>query len=175
MRGLRGQRVLWAAVNELLLSEARQRGYAVYRSVRRRIGFGIQGGGVLTKGELRTMLKDEQSVRLVTNQLMCLGRDVRTSPMYWSYEGKKLDAAVKHLSWCPPWVDRPVDNEDSDVEEVADSGAAENVSREGDVARGSSGDVSHETAQGQAAGAGLRRAFRPCFSRSSAMASDFTG
>jgi hypothetical protein len=24
--------------------------------------------------------------------------------MQWNYEGKKLDAAVKHLSWCPPWV-----------------------------------------------------------------------
>jgi hypothetical protein len=24
--------------------------------------------------------------------------------MYWSYESKKLDAAVKHMSWCPPWV-----------------------------------------------------------------------
>ena len=120
VRGLRGQRVLWAMVNELLLSEARQRGYAVYRSVRRRLGFGFQGGGVLTKGELRDMLKDEQSVRLVTNQLMCLGRDVRTSPMFWNHESKKLDAAVKHLSWCPPWVDRFVDSGDSDVEEFHD-------------------------------------------------------
>ena len=134
VRGLRGQRVLWAMVNELLLSEARQRGYAVYRSVRRRIGFGIQGGGVLTKGDLRTMLKDDQSVRLITNQLMCLGRDVRTSPMYWSYEGKKLDAAVKHLSWCPPWVDKPVDDEDSDLEasesdkDVVQSSVTEDVS-----------------------------------------------
>ncbi len=76
VRGWKGQRVVWAVVNVLLLSEARQRGYAVYRSVRRRIGFGIQGGGVLTKGELRDMLKDEQSMRLVINQLMCLGRDV---------------------------------------------------------------------------------------------------
>jgi hypothetical protein len=91
VRDMRGQRVLWSVLNEWLFSEAR------------RIGFGIQGGRVLTKGDLRNMLKDEQSVRLVTNQLMCLGRDVRTSPMYWSYEGKKLDAAVKHLSWCPPW------------------------------------------------------------------------
>ena len=119
VRGMRGQRVLSAMVNELLLSDARQRGYAVYRNVRRRIGFGIQGGRVWTKGGLRNMLKDEQGVRLVTNQLMCLGRDVRTSPMYWSYESKKLDAAVKHLSWCPPWarwLDLPnvVDSEDSD-------------------------------------------------------------
>ena len=33
VRRMRGQRVLWAMVNELLLSEARQRGYAVSRSV----------------------------------------------------------------------------------------------------------------------------------------------
>ena len=24
--------------------------------------------------------------------------------MQWSYEGKKLDAGVKHISWHPPWV-----------------------------------------------------------------------
>jgi hypothetical protein len=116
--GGRGQRVLWSMVNELLLHEARQRGYAVYRNVKRRIGFTVQGGEKLTKGGLRDMLKDEQSCRLVTNQLMCLGRDVRTTPMYWNHEGKKLDAAVKHLSWCPPWVDKPVDDADSDLEVI---------------------------------------------------------
>ena len=97
---------------------------------------------MLTKGELRDMLKDEQSVRLVTNQLMCLGRDVRTSPMYWSYEGKKLDAGVKHLSWCPPWVDRPADNEDSDLEEVDEKLGEGN--RGGESVR-----PSHDTSQGQ--------------------------
>jgi hypothetical protein len=104
VRGLRGQRVLWAAVNELLLSEARQRGFAVYRSVRRRVGYGIRGGGLLTKQQLKEMLGHEQSLRILTNQLMTLSRDVRTSPMYWTYEGKKLGATVKHLSWLPPWV-----------------------------------------------------------------------
>ena len=116
--GGRGQRVLWSMVNELLLHEARQRGYAVYRNVKRRIGFTIQGGDSLTKGALRDMLKDERSCRLVTNQLMCLGRDVRTTPMYWNHEGKKLDAGVKHVSWCPPWVDKPVDDGDSDLEVI---------------------------------------------------------
>ena len=31
--------------------------------------------------------------------------------MQWNYEGKKLDAAVKHLSWCPPWVRSEATNE----------------------------------------------------------------
>merc|ERR1711965_960705 len=35
---------------------------------------------------------------------MTVGKDVRASPMQWSYEGKKLDCAVRHLSWRPPWV-----------------------------------------------------------------------
>ena len=33
-----------------------------------------------------------------------VGRDVRSTPMQWSYEGKKLSCAVNHLSWRPPWV-----------------------------------------------------------------------
>ena len=45
--GARGQRVLWAMVNTLLLSEARARGFGVYRNVMRRVGFGLQGGRVL--------------------------------------------------------------------------------------------------------------------------------
>ena len=40
----------------------------------------------------------------MVNQLSTLGRDVRSTPMQWQYEGKKLDATVKHLSWVPPWV-----------------------------------------------------------------------
>ena len=95
--GGRGQRVLWSMVNELLLHEARQRGYAVYCNVKRRIGFTAQGGEKLTKGGLS---------------------DVRTTPMYWNHEGKKLGAAVKHLSWCPPWLDKPVDDADSDLEVI---------------------------------------------------------
>ena len=41
------------------------------------------------------------------NQLQIMGRDVRSTPMQWAYEKKKLDAAVKCLSWRPPWV-RPL-------------------------------------------------------------------
>jgi len=33
--------------------------------------------------------------------------------MQWAYEGKKLDAAVKHLSWVPPWVEAPEGKEPS--------------------------------------------------------------
>ena len=36
---------------------------------------------------------------------MNVGRDVRSTPMQWAYEGKKLDATVKHMSWRPPWVE----------------------------------------------------------------------
>ena len=44
--GLRGQRVLWAMVNTLLLSEARARGFGIYRNVVRRVGLGLEGGRV---------------------------------------------------------------------------------------------------------------------------------
>ena len=51
--GPRGQRVLWAMVNTLLLSEARARGFGIYRNVVQRVGLGLEGGRVLTKGRLR--------------------------------------------------------------------------------------------------------------------------
>ena len=35
---------------------------------------------------------------------MTLGRNVLSTPMQWADEGKKLDCAVKHVSWAPPWV-----------------------------------------------------------------------
>ena len=31
--------------------------------------------------------------------------------MQWAYEGKKLDATVKHVSWLPPWVEPAEDGE----------------------------------------------------------------
>ena len=91
-------------VNELLLTEARRKGAAVYRTALRRVGLGLDGGGALTKGGLREILAIEGRRRLMVNQLSTLGRDVRSTPMQWQYEGKKLDATVKHLSWVPPWV-----------------------------------------------------------------------
>ena len=104
--GARGQRVLWAMVNTLLLSEARARGFGIYRNVMRRVGLGLQGGRVLTKAELRGILEQEDRMRVLVSQLSTVGRDVRSTTMQWAYEGKKLDSTVKHMSWVPPWVER---------------------------------------------------------------------
>ena len=104
--GERGQRVLWAMVNTLLLTEARQRGWGIYRNVMRRTGLGLQGGRVLTKRDLRGILQQEDRARVLVSQLSTVGRDVRSTTMQWAYEGKKLDCTVKHMSWVPPWVDQ---------------------------------------------------------------------
>ena len=103
--GARGQRVLWAMVNQLLLSEARGRGFGIYRNVIRRVGLGLEGGRVLTKRRLREILESEDRARILVGQLSTVGRDVRSTTMQWAYEGKKLESTVKHLSWIPPWVD----------------------------------------------------------------------
>jgi hypothetical protein len=128
--GMRGQRVVWAMVNTLLLGEARGRGFGVYRNVLRRVGLGLQGGAVLTKARLRDMLRSEDSMRVLVNQLMTVGRDVRSTPMQWACEGKKLDATVKHLSWLPPWVEPAEDGEPAPgrrfLKEAEDWGAASN-------------------------------------------------
>ena len=91
-------------MNTILLTEARGKGWAVQRNVMRRVGSRLVGHRFVTKGELREMIQDEQSVRSIVHQLMCVGRDVRSTPMHWAYESKKLDCAVKHLSWRPPWL-----------------------------------------------------------------------
>jgi len=103
--GLRGQRVLWAMVNCLLLSEARARGFGIYRNVVRRAGLGLEGGQILTKQRLREILESEDRMRVLVGQLSTVGREVRSTTMQWAYEGKKLESTVKHLSWVPPWVD----------------------------------------------------------------------
>ena len=51
-----------------------------------------------------TTRADEEAARAMVYKLQNVGRDVRSTPMQWSYEGKKLDCAVKHMSWVPPWV-----------------------------------------------------------------------
>lgn len=43
--GERGQRVLWAMVNNLLLSEARSRGFGIYRNVMKRLGLACRVDG----------------------------------------------------------------------------------------------------------------------------------
>ena len=74
------------------------------------------GSSVLTRSELRAMIENEESVRSMVNHVMVVGRDVRSTPMQMSYEGKKLTCAVKHLSWKPPWV-QDVDGEPDETEE----------------------------------------------------------
>ena len=113
--GLRGQRVLWAMVNTLLLSEARARGFGIYRNVVRRVGLGLEGGRVLTKGRLREILAQEDRTRVLVGQLATVGREVRSTTMQWAWEGKKLDSTVKHMSWVPPWVDASVEGEEQPV------------------------------------------------------------
>jgi len=103
---MRGQRVLWAMVNVMLLSEARSRGYGIYRNVIRRGRLTLEGGGVLTKGRLRDILKQEDKSRILVGQLSNVGREVRSTTMHWAFESKKLDTTVKYLSWLPPWVTR---------------------------------------------------------------------
>jgi hypothetical protein len=97
---------MWAMVNTLLLSEARSRGFGIYRNVMRRVGLGFQGGRVLTKRELRSILEQEDRMRVLVSQLSTVGRDVRSTMMQWEYEGKKLGSTVKHMSWVPPWVEQ---------------------------------------------------------------------
>ncbi len=97
--------MVWAMVNTALLEQAAGKGFALHRNVMRRLGWRVVGGEVLTKAKLRSLMESEDTCRSLVHQLMSVGRDVRSTPMQWSYEGKKLDCAVKHLSWCPPWVE----------------------------------------------------------------------
>ena len=97
----REHRVVWAMVNTVLLSEAAGKGAAVHRSVLRRQGFRLVGGEVLTKSRLRAMLRNEEEARAIVNQVMVIGKDVRSTPMQMSYEQKKLTCDVKHLHWAP--------------------------------------------------------------------------
>ena len=64
----------------------------------------MEGGGVMTKGHLRAVLREEDRMRVLVSQLSTVGREVRSTTMQWAYEGKKLDCAIKHMSWVPPWV-----------------------------------------------------------------------
>ena len=71
---MRGQRVVWAMVNTLLLTEARSRGFGIYRNVMRRVGYGLEGGGVLTKARLREMLNNEDQARVLVSVDECGSR-----------------------------------------------------------------------------------------------------
>ena len=106
--GVRGHRVVWAMVNRMLLEEARGKGYAVQRNVMRREGFRQRGVEALTRAGLRRMMEDGEAVRRLVHELMSVGRGVRSTPMQYAYEQKKLQTAVQFLSWQPPWVRRGV-------------------------------------------------------------------
>ena len=116
-------RCVWAMVNTILISEAAGKGFAVQRAVMRR-RFGGRGADseVLTKRRLRELLADEEAARAMVYNLQNIGRDVRSTPMQWSYEGKKLDAAMKYLSWRPPWLEV----QEGDVEDPATAFLGEN-------------------------------------------------
>ena len=102
--GLRGHREVWALINTLLILESEHKGFAVQQNVMRRLGGRLAGHRITTKGQLQRMIEDEEQVRGIIHQLMTVGRDVRSTPMSWSYEGKKLKSAVAHLAWRPPWL-----------------------------------------------------------------------
>ena len=102
--GARQHRLVWALVNGVLLDEAAGKGYAVHRVLLRRLGGRLRGHELMTRAGLKEMMEQAETARLVTHQLMTVGRSVRSTPMQWAYEQKKLDTMVKYMSWCPPWV-----------------------------------------------------------------------
>ena len=107
-----GKRLLWAAVNTILLEEAAGKGYVVHLNVIKRLGGRLVGGEILTKGELRDLLRGEdEATRSVTSALVynlqSVGRSVRSTTMQWSGESRKLDCAVKTLGSRPVWVRPP--------------------------------------------------------------------
>ena len=87
--GERGQRVLWAMVNNLLLSEVRSRGFQIYRNVMKRVGFDLQGGRDLTKRELRTAFTVGAVVLIASVAFVVLGNSLwrrgRSDSMYETF------------------------------------------------------------------------------------------
>ena len=63
----RDHRFVWAAQNNALLEESAGKGHAVHRVVMRRQGHRVVGRQVLTRSELREMLRDENAVRGMIN------------------------------------------------------------------------------------------------------------
>ena len=75
----------------------------------------------MTKRKLKELLASEDAARTLVNQLSTVGRSVRSTPMQWAFEGKKLDATVKHLPWLPPWAKPNVRDEKSEGEKYLDT------------------------------------------------------
>ena len=97
-------RFVWAVVNHVLLQEAAGKSIVVHRNMMRRLGGRIREQAALTKAQLRRILADEDTARAMIGSLQRQGRTVRSTPMQWSWEGKKFDATLKHFAWRPPWV-----------------------------------------------------------------------
>ena len=104
MHGLRGHRLVWAITNTVLLEETRGKGRVVQKNALRRMGARLDPDRHMTRDELRALLQDEELAGSLVHSLMTVGQGIRSTPMQWADEGKKLDCAVKHLSWAPPWV-----------------------------------------------------------------------
>ena len=68
-------------------------------------GLRVVGNEVVTRRQLRDMIENESTALSLVNQLMTVGRDVRSTPMDWAWHGKTTRAAVQHMSWRPPWVE----------------------------------------------------------------------
>ena len=114
MHGLRGHRLVWSITNTVLLEETRGKGRIVQRNALNRMGARLDPERHMTRNELRSLLQDEDVAGKLVHSLMTVGQSVRSTPMQWADEGKKLDCAVKHLSWAPPWV-RPRPQGDGSV------------------------------------------------------------
>ena len=90
----------------------------------------------MTKRKLKELLASEDAARTLVNQLSTVGRSVRSTPMQWAFEGKKLDATVKHLSWLPPWVRPNAGKESSPGEKYLDTEDERRKTLNGEVAAG---------------------------------------
>ena len=117
VHGLRGHRLVWAMVNALLLTETRGKGHVVQKNAVRRMGVRLGSEEPLTRAQLQELVRDEGAASKLVHTLMVVGQDVRSTPMFWAQESKKLDCAVKHIACAPVWV------------KVAGTGGPEDVPR----------------------------------------------
>ena len=81
VNGERGHRVLWALVNTALVHEMSGKGYVVHKMFMRRVGFRLEGGQSLRVRDLRQLVGGGGHSASLVNQLMCVGRSVRSTPM----------------------------------------------------------------------------------------------
>ena len=104
VHGVRGHRLVWAVVNTVLLQEARGKGYIVQKTALRRLGGRMGSEEPLTRESLKRILQSEETAGRLVHSLMTVGQNVRSTPMQWARESKRMDCMVKYISWAPPWV-----------------------------------------------------------------------